>query len=80
MTSDRRALYDDLAGIQEIAAALGVPVFRVKRWIERRQSTLTPAPVKELAAGNVYSLAEWQAWYRLWKITRAYQPAEAARP
>jgi hypothetical protein len=61
---------DDLVGVAEIAEALDVPIFRLKRWIERRDSTDCPKPLRPLKAGHVYSLREWRAWHRLWAATR----------
>lgn len=63
-------VYADLGGIHEIAETLGVTLFRVKRWIERRDSVNSPRPVRILRAGHIYSLAEWQAWFALWRLTR----------
>lgn len=63
--------YTDLVSVMEIAAELGVSEFRVRRWIGQRDTTLCPTPVRQLSIGNVYSLAEWRAWWRLWKVTRA---------
>lgn len=78
MTSreERAALYQDLAGVAEVAQALNVPASRVKRWIELRETTHCPQPVRPLRAGNVYSLADWRAWYALWKVTRESQPSD----
>lgn len=67
----RQSIYADLAGIREVAVALDVPVFRVKRWVERRSSTCCPAPVAVLSHGAVYSLAAWRSWFALWRVTRA---------
>ncbi len=63
-------LYADLVGVPEIAAGLGVSVFRVRRWIERRASTGCPSPVRVLSCGNIYSLADWRGWFGLWRLTR----------
>lgn len=65
-------VYADLAGVAEVAAELGVGIHRVKRWLERRESTGCPAPVARLTMGNVYSKAEWKGWYALWWATRAH--------
>lgn len=63
-------IYADLVGIPEIAEGLGVGIHRVRRWIERRESTRCPSPVRALKAGHIYSLREWRGWYALWRITR----------
>lgn len=63
-------IYADIAGIAEIADALGVKTTRVKRWIERRYTTNCPMPVRELGVGYIYSLREWRAWFALWRVTR----------
>lgn len=67
---DRRKVYDDIVGQHEIAMALGVSVYRVKRWLERKEATNCPRPVRVINAGHLYSLREWMAWFALWKITR----------
>ncbi len=63
----------DLAGTFEIAANLGVDLATVKRWIGRRESTKTPEPIVKLRNGYVYSLAEWKAWYAVWRVTRGQE-------
>lgn len=63
-------MYADLVGIAELAEALDVPISRLKRWIERRDSTGCPEPLRELSAANIYSLREWRAWHALWRATR----------
>lgn len=62
--------YDDLVGVFEVAEGLGVTIYRVKRWIERRNSTNCPKPLRRLKVGHIYSMAEWRGWYALWRITR----------
>lgn len=62
--------YADLGGVHEIAALLGVSKDLVNRWIERRESTNCPKPVRLLNGARIFSLRQWQAWYALWKITR----------
>src|SRR5688572_11930724 len=80
--SERDDPYADLAGVAEIAAALGVSRARVKRWVERQMSTQCPEPVRVLACGHLYSLAEWRAWYALWRVTREapFHPTTQERP
>ena len=68
--TDRAEVYADLGGVAEIAQALNVKLPRVKRWIERRESTNCPMPVRSLVMGNVYSIADWKGWFALWRITR----------
>ena len=74
--------YTDLVGVTEVAAALGVSRTRVKRWIERRTSTQCPEPVRILRAGHLYRLADWRAWYALWRVTREapFHPTTEERP
>ncbi len=67
---DLADVYADIVGVWEIADELGVGIHRVRRWIDRRNSTRCPSPVRELKAGNLYSLADWRGWYALWRITR----------
>jgi len=71
--SDVHDIYADLGGVQEVAVHLGVGVNRVKRWLERRESTGCPQPVVTLIMGNIYSKAEWTGWYALWWATRAHR-------
>lgn len=61
---------DDIGGIQEVADALGVGVFRARRWVERRALTNAPEPIKRLKMGPVYSISHWRGWFALWRITR----------
>ncbi len=63
-------LYADLGGVNEIAEALGVKLYRVKRWIERRESSTCPAPVRTISGMHIYSIAQWQAWFAVWRVTR----------
>lgn len=72
-TFRRQEIYDDLVGVSEIAKLLGVSIYRVKRWIEFRESTGSPAPVRTLGLGHIYSLTEWRGWWALWRVTRGYQ-------
>jgi hypothetical protein len=65
--------YGDLVGIFEIAKELGVNIFRVRRWIERRQTTKCPRPVRALQCGHIYSMTDWRGWYALWRITRGHE-------
>ncbi len=63
-------MVDDIAGVPEIAKALGVDRNRVSVWIYKRRVTNCPKPVRVLAVGSIYSLAEWRGWYSFWKATR----------
>jgi len=63
-------IYADLAGLAEVAAALDVNIHRVRRWVDRRDSTNCPRPVRVLRSGNVYSIRDWQGWFALWRTTR----------
>lgn len=68
-----RDMQADLVGTFEIAANLGVDLNTVKRWISRRESVLCPEPIVRLRNGHVYSLAEWHAWYAVWRVTRGHE-------
>ncbi len=68
-----RAIYEDLGGKREIAAHLGIGKHRLERWIDRQESTGCPQPVLKLTMGNIYSKAEWTAWFRFWWATRAHR-------
>jgi hypothetical protein len=63
-------IYADLVGVAEVADGLGVGLYRVKRWIERREHVGCPNPVRTLRLGNVYSMQEWRGWFALWRVTR----------
>ncbi len=63
-------VYDDLVGVNEIAANLGVDKHRVRRWIERRAQTNCPEPVLRRTIGPLYSMSSWRGWFALWRVTR----------
>jgi hypothetical protein len=65
------ALYADLGGVPEVAAELGVQRKRVHRWVERREATLCPWPVRTLVGLSLYSLSEWRTWWEVWRRTRS---------
>jgi len=62
--------WNDIAGVYEVSQDLNVPHSRIRGWIERRASTGCPKPVRELRQGKVYSLREWRAWFKVWRLTR----------
>ncbi len=64
------SFHQDLVGIREIADALGVSHYRVRRWIERQADTNCPNPVRRLKHGPVYDIGDWRGWFALWRITR----------
>ncbi len=59
-------IYADLGGRKEVARALGVSMYQLNRWIDRRLSTNCPLPVAEPSCGTIFSIAEWRAWYAVW--------------
>lgn len=67
---DVQDIYDDMVGIWEIAKNLGVPISRVRRWVERSAETGCPRPVAVLHMGRVFSMRDWRGWHALWKVTR----------
>ncbi len=69
-TRTAQDIYDDLVGVNEIAEGLGVGLFRVRRWIERRETTGCPKPLLRRKIGPLYSMAEWRGWFALWRLTR----------
>lgn len=73
-------VYADLGGVPEVAAALGVSIFRVRRWIERRATTNCPRPVRALTCGHIFSLNEWKGWFALWKVTRGSETWRNRKP
>jgi predicted DNA-binding transcriptional regulator AlpA len=62
--------YADLVGISELVGMLGVKRKKIYKWIELRESTGCPHPVRILTCGYVFSRASWQGWFELWKKTR----------
>lgn len=57
---------DDLAGVAEVATALGVSRTQVQTWDSRRARNGFPEPVARLACGPIYALSavlEWRAQY-----------------
>lgn len=66
-------IYDDLGGFREVATDLDVTVWRLKKWIERRETTNCPLPVRVLSNIHLYSMEEWRGWYRRWAATRGYE-------
>lgn len=72
-------LYADLGGVSEVAETLNVKKFRVNRWIERRDSTRCPTPVRTISNGHIYRLSHWREWFALWSVSRGhgYTPPSA---
>lgn len=68
------ALYADIGGVYEVSVALNVNIYRVRRWIERRESTNCPRPVRMVRGAHLYSLNEWRAWFYMWMLTRGTAP------
>lgn len=57
----------ELAGIAEIAEALGVARTTVSTsWADRRDRTGFPEPLTVLSMGPVYDLNAVRAWYERW--------------
>lgn len=54
---------NDLGGVAEISATLGVPTTNVTTWMSRRSQNGCPEVVKQLQMGGVYLLSEWRAWH-----------------
>jgi hypothetical protein len=67
---DLDSIYDDLVGVHEISERLGVSENRVRRWIERQETTGSPKPVLRRKLGPLYSMSHWRGWFALWRITR----------
>lgn len=65
-----QGVYEDIVGVSEVAQGLDVSLIRVQRWIERREATNCPRPVRMIKAGHLYSMCEWRLWYTLWVSTR----------
>lgn len=66
-------MYADIAGTHEIAQDLGVPMRRVQRWVDRRDSTQCPMPIVRLKHQAIYSKTEFRGWYAVWKVTRGHE-------
>lgn len=65
-------VYSDLAIPDDVAKALNVTYSRVASWIRYRKKNGSPEPVRTFAGVNVYSIAEWQAWFDVWLRKHAY--------
>jgi hypothetical protein len=65
--------YADIVGVTEVAENLGVGLPRVRRWIDRRESTGCPSPVRVLKSGHLYSMQAWRGWFALWRVTRGHE-------
>jgi hypothetical protein len=59
---------DDLAGLAEIADALGVSRQAVSNWTAGRSRESFPPPLKCLRCGPLYSLSAVKAWYMPWRL------------
>lgn len=66
-------IYDDIGGIHEVAQELDVTIYRLRRWIERRDTTNCPLPVKRLTSTYLYSIEEWRGWFSRWSQTRGFE-------
>lgn len=62
-------LLDDLVAKEEILRDLDIGDPRYRKWIERRERIKCPQPLKRLGNVDIYSMAEWRAWYGRW-LTR----------
>jgi transcriptional regulator with XRE-family HTH domain len=60
---DRYVSCDDIAGLAEVAEALGVSRQAVSNWAAGRSRPNFPAPLKKLRATPLYSLTEARQWY-----------------
>lgn len=60
-------IYDDLGSLSDVCSTLDVTLPRTRRWIERRERIHCPAPIKRIAAADVYSLHEWKTWFTSWQ-------------
>lgn len=63
---------DDIVGPAEIAEALNVTTFAVRKWgwRDRRGGKLgCPKPIRKLQTGYIYSLRDWEAWHKIWTLT-----------
>lgn len=70
----------DVVGVFEVAKELGVPLSRVRRWIDRGETTQCPKPLKPLHMGYLYSMTAWRDWHIIWKITRAHGRPSRRKP
>lgn len=59
-------IYDDLGSHTDVAAMLDVTVWRMRRWLERRERVKCPEPLMKIGATYVYSRQEWRDWYSRW--------------
>lgn len=56
-------IYKDLICRTEIAKVLDVNPRRVVQWIQRRQRTKCPKPLRAWGRFHLYSAEEWRVWY-----------------
>jgi hypothetical protein len=54
---------NDLGGVAEISATLGVPTTNVTTWMSRRTQNGCPEPITQLQMGGVYLLSQWRNWH-----------------
>lgn len=59
-------IYDDLASAPEVAAMLDVTIWRMQRWLTRRERIKSPLPIKRIGMTDIYSRQEWRDWYARW--------------
>ncbi len=57
----------DIGGLMEVEEKLGVPRWQLRRWIERRDQTDCPKPIKVTAGMHLYSIYAWQVWLEDWE-------------
>lgn len=66
-------IYADLTNLREVARELDVDLYRVYRWVERREKTGAPLPLRHLGQMDIYSMEEWKGWYARWARTRGWE-------
>ncbi len=59
-------IYNDLGTLDDVARDLNVTIWRVNKWMERRERIRCPQPVRSFPRMNLYSLQEWRGWFDRW--------------
>lgn len=56
-------VYNDMATREEVCEALNITTYRMARWLQRKEKTKPPLPIRTFASTHVYSIQEWRDWF-----------------
>lgn len=59
-------IYNDLGSKTDVAKALDVNIYRMQRWVTRRERINSPHPIRRIGHVDIYSIQEWRDWYEAW--------------